>query len=29
MMKYMRYGDSSGDRPMLALATISFFKPFR
>jgi phosphatidylglycerophosphatase C len=23
------YGDSSGDRPMLALATISFFKPFR
>jgi phosphatidylglycerophosphatase C len=23
------YGDSSGDRPMLALATKSFFKPFR
>ena len=23
------YGDSSGDRPMLALASISFFKPFR
>jgi len=23
------YGDSSGDRPMLALAKISFYKPFR
>jgi phosphatidylglycerophosphatase C len=23
------YGDSRGDRPMLALATISFFRPFR
>lgn len=23
------YGDSSGDKPMLALATKSFFKPFR
>jgi phosphatidylglycerophosphatase C len=23
------YGDTHGDRPMLALATISFFKPFR
>ncbi len=23
------YGDSSGDRPMLALASIPFFKPFR
>ena len=23
------YGDSSGDRPMLALATQSFYKPFR
>jgi phosphatidylglycerophosphatase C len=23
------YGDSSGDRPMLALATKSFYKPFR
>lgn len=23
------YGDTEGDRPMLALATISFFKPFR
>ena len=23
------YGDTSGDRPMLALATNSFFKPFR
>lgn len=23
------YGDSSGDKPMLALATFAFFKPFR
>ncbi|HVM88593.1 MAG TPA: HAD family hydrolase [Puia sp.] len=23
------YGDSSGDKPMLSLATISFYKPFR
>jgi phosphatidylglycerophosphatase C len=23
------YGDSSGDRPMLALAKVSFYKPFR
>jgi HAD superfamily hydrolase (TIGR01490 family) len=23
------YGDSSGDRPMLSLATFSFYKPFR
>lgn len=23
------YGDTGGDRPMLALATISFFRPFR
>ena len=23
------YGDTSGDRPMLGLATISFYKPFR
>ncbi|HLK27197.1 MAG TPA: HAD-IB family hydrolase [Puia sp.] len=23
------YGDSSGDKPMLALATFSFYKPFR
>ncbi|MBS1949082.1 MAG: haloacid dehalogenase-like hydrolase [Bacteroidetes bacterium] len=23
------YGDSAGDRPMLSLATVSFYKPFR
>lgn len=27
--KIYAYGDSSGDKPMLALATISFYKPFR
>jgi phosphatidylglycerophosphatase C len=27
--KIFAYGDSSGDRPMLALATESFYKPFR
>jgi phosphatidylglycerophosphatase C len=27
--KIIAYGDSSGDKPMLALATIAFFKPFR
>jgi phosphatidylglycerophosphatase C len=25
----LAYGDSSGDKPMLALATFAFFKPFR
>jgi phosphatidylglycerophosphatase C len=27
--KIIAYGDSSGDKPMLALATHAFFKPFR
>ncbi|HJU46016.1 MAG TPA: HAD family hydrolase [Chitinophagaceae bacterium] len=27
--KIYAYGDSSGDKPMLKLATISFYKPFR